>query len=397
MPEEKNFVTIELSRKQVDTEHLSHSEKTDKDYARIFVPNGGVLFYPVESIKTNRDNPERVYFTRPEGTELQLNYSKRREGIANIAPISEQYENYTKTVTIEDLKDMYEEERRNYAENHGFVNMTVPTAWGRHFTTNGGAKMVSISIPIPENDKDTYWSFVLPAERFRDSTKQSDMSYFGLPKKHQDDGEDYMVRLKTSDRQNDGSYKERYREISSTDLKTYVDAANERSHIKELFVSTEISSKLVREFSSKGGKPLAAVAVPVYENAESEKPCFYEIVVPSERIRAIEDNNRVVLSLFKNGPDGTDYTFTAKRSIPKESPSGFMDNMGYDVVKKNMTSTEVISYFETSSQKFKDSQQNRNREDELEETEKNMEQQKTEQNENAVNQANAMPHRRRGR
>ncbi|MBD5556857.1 MAG: hypothetical protein HDQ95_16330 [Roseburia sp.] len=234
MSDDVNFVTIELSRKQVDTEHLTHNEKTNKDYARVFAPGGGVLFYPVESIKPKKDNQERVYFSRPEGTELTINYSRRKEGVPDDAPNSEKYEKYTEKLTIEELKSRYETERRDYAANHGFANMTVPTAWGHRFNANDENKtpMVSISVPIPENDIDTYWSFVLAADRFKESTKESGMSYFGFPKKNKEGDSDYMVRLKTSDRQEDGSYKDRYIEISSMKLKEYVDAAKERSQEK---------------------------------------------------------------------------------------------------------------------------------------------------------------------
>ena len=56
----ENFVTIELSRKQVDVSNLVHNDKTDKDYARVFAPGGGSYLYPVDSIKVKSDNPERV-------------------------------------------------------------------------------------------------------------------------------------------------------------------------------------------------------------------------------------------------------------------------------------------------------------------------------------------------
>ena len=36
MSESVAFITIELSRKQVDTSNLVHNDKTNKDYARVF-------------------------------------------------------------------------------------------------------------------------------------------------------------------------------------------------------------------------------------------------------------------------------------------------------------------------------------------------------------------------
>lgn len=337
MADGTTFVTIELNKKQVITDNLVHNEKTGKDYARVIAPGGGNFLYPLESIKVKADNPDRVYFSRPEGTEFNVSY--KNSDASEDAPKEEKY--YTKTWKIEDLKEAYEAERRAYAESHGFVNMEVPTGWGKHFQSENG-NFVSISIPITENGNDTYYSFVVAADRFRESTRNAGMSYFGFPKKKMDTTEDYMVNLKTSIKTEDG-YVDSFRTISSADLKTYVDKAVERSAVKDLFVSTQVSEKLVRGFYSKEGNPLFSVSVPVPE--ESGETAFYEIVVPSERVNAIPDSNLVQLSLFKNGPDGTAYNHTAKRSVPD-------GNGGYDTCTISMTSEDVISRFEESRENY---------------------------------------------
>ena len=77
--ENLKYVTIELSKKQVDTKNLYHSDKTNKDYARVLAPNDGTFFYPIKSIKVKQEDPNRVYFVRPEGTEIEINYSKRKK------------------------------------------------------------------------------------------------------------------------------------------------------------------------------------------------------------------------------------------------------------------------------------------------------------------------------
>ena len=113
MPEEKlKFVTVELSKKQVNMSHLYHSQTTDKDYARVMAPQNGIFFYPTESIKVKKDNPERVYFTRPEGTEIEVHYSRRKEDVPDSAPNDEKYEHYTRTWKIEDLKATYDEQKK---------------------------------------------------------------------------------------------------------------------------------------------------------------------------------------------------------------------------------------------------------------------------------------------
>lgn len=341
----EEFVTIELSKKQVDTSRLVHNDKTNKDYARVFAPAGGSYLYPVDSIKVKSDNPERVYFTRPVGTEIQVQYSHRNEGVPDTASNEEKYSRETRTWKIEDLKVAYEEERKAYAEqNSSFVNMTVPTNWGTHISNENG-NFVSISIPINK----VYYSFVVPEERFKDSEKEKGMSYFGFPKHKKDSDEEYMISLRTSRKNEDGEFETDTMVVSSSELKKYVDEAMNYSTYKDMFVTTEISEKLVRNFETKDGKALYSVSVPVRTQAGGEDE-FYEIVVPAERVKALDDG-KVRLSLFKNGPDGNEYVFTGKNSVAL--PSG-----DYDVKELKMTSQDVKKYFDESKERFADSHKN---------------------------------------
>lgn len=356
MAENITFVTIDLNRKQVNTDNPVHNDKTGKDYARVFAPGNGTFLYPLSSIKVRSDNPERVYFSRPEGTEIQVQYSRRKENVPDSAPNEEKYENFTKTWKIEELKSAYEEERRIYAENHGFVNCTVPTAWGKEFVS-GDKKFVSISVPVPEkdSDKDLWCSFILPEDRFKPSEKNEGMSYFGFPKKKKDTPEDYMVKLRYSVSV-DGEYQDREMEISSVQLKEYLDKAVSRSEAKDLFVSTTISAKLVREFESKEGKKLCAISVPMYgmHKRGTNQNFFYEIVVPKERIKEITGSeSQVRLSLFRHTPDGEDYTFTAKHSF--DNGEG-----GFDTETKTLTSEDVIDYFEWAREEYKKNHEKNN-------------------------------------
>lgn len=347
-----NFVTIELSRKQIDFEHPVFNERMQKDYLRIYAPEGGIIFYPAKSIKVKNDNPDVVFFTRPEGTVINVNYSELVKGAPENAPAEEKYKNTTKPIKIEDLKEMFEESRRIYIENNGFVNMMVPTEWGKKFTSNDDKKFISISIPIEENGKDVYYSFILPEERFKESEKMEGMSYFGFPKKFKGpegmEGEpaDYVVTLKTSVLQDDSTYADEFKAVTSKELKTYVDAALERYNVSELFVSIEISEKLVRSFESREKKQLVSVSVPVYENAD--KAVFYDIVLPAERVKDSEHAGKVVLSMFKKNPSGEAYEFTGKRSV---LVAGTTDQ--YEEIKKKMTSEDVVNYFQESAAKYK--------------------------------------------
>ena len=346
-----NFVTVELSRKQIADKPV-YNEKMKKNYSRIFAPEGGIIFYPTESLKVKDDNPDVVFFTRPEGTIINVNYSELVEGAPENAPDEEKYKHTTKPIKIEDLKEMFEESRRAYLENNGFVNMMVPTEWANHFRSENGVDLVSISIPIKENDKDVYYSFILPEERFKKSEKVEGMSYFGFPKKFRGSEEmegepvDYIVALKTSVLQEDLTYKDEFKEVTSKQLKEYVDAALERYNVSELFVGVEISEKLVRHFESKEQKSLVSVSVPVYENGD--KAVFYDIVLPAGRVKASEHEGKVILSMFKKNPSGEAYEFTGKRSV---LVAGTTDQ--YEEFKKKMTSEEVANYFQESAAKYK--------------------------------------------
>lgn len=233
--EKVKFVTLTLSKKQVDFDHptrrATKREPDGKDYVRVFAPRGGVFFYPAESFKEYAYNPNKVYFSRPEGTELLVYYSKRREDVPDSAPNAEKYESTKELIKIEDIKAMYEQERRDYLENNSpFVNMTIPTEWGKTFTSKKGDELISISIPIQEETGRNYYEFILPADRVKQSEKDENMSYFGFLRKTKD-GEDYMVSLKRSVKSQDNTYDEIKLHISSTELKKHVEAAKDRYYL----------------------------------------------------------------------------------------------------------------------------------------------------------------------
>lgn len=340
-----DFVTIDLSKKQVDMEHPYKNEKNGKDYLRIYAPGGGVIFYPADSIKINPQDENKVFFSRPVGAELQINYSERKPDVPDDAPAEEKYTQYSKTVRIEDLKEMYEEERKAYLEQKKdtFVNMEIPTEWAKPFDGKDGVKYVSISVPIKENDERNYYNFVIPADSFRESTREKDMSYFGFPRKKKDTEEDYTVTLKRSVRQDDGSYADVTKEISSAELAEHMEAAKRNYS----FINVEISNKLIRNFEGKDGTPYVAVSVPVYDEAKG-KDVFYQIVVAPERIRDTESENTVRLSMFRKGGDGEDYVFHAEASVLNA------ETQQYDKVTKDMTSVEVANYFKESRERFKE-------------------------------------------
>ena len=224
--EKLHFVKLELSRKQVDFDHPKKNEKNGKDYVRILAPMGGVFFYPKESLKSSEDNPNKVFFYRPEGTEFTIYYSNRRKDVPDDAPNELKYENFQKTVKIEDLKEMYEIELQEFVQKNrdAFVNMMVPTSWGRAFVSRE-QEYISISIPFPEGDTSKYYSFIIPAERFRESEREEGMSYFGFPKYKKDSEESFLVEIRHDEKNPDGSYEQISKRITSKELKEAVDRA----------------------------------------------------------------------------------------------------------------------------------------------------------------------------
>lgn len=337
------FVKITLSRKQMDIDHPYKNEKNGKDYIRVFAPEGGVIFYPADGIKVSPEDNNKVYFSRPAGTDLTINYSKRVEGVPDDAPASEKYEPFDKTVTIDDLKEMYEDERRSFIENNStFINYEVPSEWGRHFSGKE-KECVSISVPIREDEGTHYYSFVVAADSFRDSKKNEGMSYFGFPRKKQDEDEDFIVTLKRSVKQADESYVDVVKEISSVELAEHIEAAKRMYN----FVNVEISRKLIREFESKEGKQLVSVSVPVLDK-EQGKEVFYQIVVSSERIRDTDNENVVRLSMFRKGSDGEDYIFHAKQSVLND------ETQQYEELEREITSVEVARCFAESKERYKE-------------------------------------------
>lgn len=355
MAEEKmEFVTISLSRKQVNMEPV-HNEKNGKDYLRIIAPNGGTIFYPASGLKDDPRDESRVYFSRPKGTELTIRYGVRNEETGG-------WDNKNHVVTIEDLKEMYEEEVQSFIEQRqieqengtsAFINFLVPTAWGREFESrHDSKKYVSISVPVREEDNSrSYYSFILPVDRFKPSKHQDGMSYFGFPRMQKSNpDQDYMITLKKSILGEDGNFHEVQRKMSSAELKGYVDNA-----VKSMnFIGIEISQKLVHPFTAtSSGKELVSVSVPIPTD-DQQGTDFWQIVLPPDRIRESKKAGMVYLSLFRTNENGSDWTHGATLSVKNEKTGG------YDQKKMDCTSEQIIGFFKNSREAYI-RQQNSNR------------------------------------
>ena len=327
------FVTIELNRKRVITDNLKE-DKNGKKYATVFAPDGGTFLYLVDKLKVSDRNPDVVFFSLPVGSEMQISYREGNEFV-------------TRSMSIEDLKEAYAAEKAAFAKNNDYVSMTVPTEWGNHFTSKSGDELVSVSIPVMFEDNKQYMEFVVKADYFRVSDKNEGMSYFSFPTKKKIDGvtsdEDYIINLKGSQKQIDGSYVDISKTVTSSELGELVKNAVSSSNFKEMFVSTVISEKLVRDFISNAGKSLCEVSVPVAEE-NADVTTWYKVVVPSERVKKLEDG-KMALNLFRKGSNGDAYTFKAVRSIKNEAGE-------YSDVSITLTSEEVVNAFNTSKERY---------------------------------------------
>lgn len=284
--EKIDFVTLELTRDLVHTNRSIINKNNGKEYVPISGPEGGQFFYPITSLKQDAEEPNKIYITRPEGTEFRIFVSNDKE---------------PQIYRIEELKAAYE------AKN--FVNFSVPTAWGKEFTSKEGKNCISISIPVHEDNEKNYYSFVISANNFRPS-KTEGMSYFALPRKMPESNEDYNVKMTPSVKVED-DYQQEVKYCTSTQLKILVEKAVEKYRMSNMFVSVAISEKLVKPFTSKNGKELYDITLPISIDDKIEN---YSFVLEGNRVKQLEDG-KVLLSMYRNDKDGDPYTIHAQKSF----------------------------------------------------------------------------------
>lgn len=240
MEEQKNtdFVRIDITERQFittkkDSDEPLYVSKNGVEFGKIICPEGGAIWYPVKNMfvydnKTaqSRDGQtlKLYHFDQPSGTEFEVHYSN---GAGK--------EETVKTVTIDDLQEIFQQAKREFAQEHStFVNMEVPSSWDR---TPNDEQYARISIPIERDGNKKYYTFLLNREKnWHESQKHEGYCYFGFPRNKQDSDEPWMVNLRGDEKQEDGSYTHPEINISSADLKTFVDAAvksSEAAHLSD--------------------------------------------------------------------------------------------------------------------------------------------------------------------
>ena len=229
--EEKKFVDIVISERQViatkkDSNEPLFVSKNGIEFGKILCPEGGTLWYPLKNIKVYDNQTKqaadgtvlRLYkFSQPSGTEMEVHYSN-----------GENQEDTVKKVTIDELKDMFQQSKKEYAQaNSTFVNMQVPSDWGK--TSENHPETVRVSIPIEIDGNKDYYTFFLDSQKnWHESTKKEGYHYFGFPRMGKD-GAAWQVNLSGNVKDESGQYLPKDQQptltVTSAELKEYVDAA----------------------------------------------------------------------------------------------------------------------------------------------------------------------------
>lgn len=225
------FVVIELSRKQIDIDHPVKNDKNGKEYVRIYAPGGGSFLYPKKSLKTREDSGTKMYFTRPKGTELQLRFSEKIEGVPDNVLAKDKYSHYTRMVKIEELKEMYQEARQAFLDSikdhpAEVVETNISEKLVRYFKSKAGRELAEVSVPVyvsADDKKATFYKIIVHAEKIKpadgDGVVQLEMYKKGI------DGNDYTFTAKRSVKDAEtGEYKNIEKKITSAEV---VDAFRE--------------------------------------------------------------------------------------------------------------------------------------------------------------------------
>lgn len=357
--EKMEFVTIEISRSQVLPQRFP-SEKTGKTYRRVMAPGNATFIYPEESLKVDKNNENKLSFVRPKGTEISLEYSVKKDNVSADAPKEEQYENYSKIVTIEDLKEMYElakqefklQKEAEYQENaEKFVNITISDKLVRYFEgkdDHEGKTFAEISVPIEENNKTEYYKFVIDAERVKDSTKEPGKKYFGLFKNNKDDQPNEIIMKKSVKDGEEWIHVEK--KVTAVEISELIKESTEnynakRAEAEEKFVNITVSEKLVKYFEGKGeneGKKYAEISVPIVENGDTQ---FYKFVIAADYVKdSTKQPGKKYFGLFRNDSDGQPNQITLTKSI-KEGDE-------WKQVEKQLSSEQIAELYDKSRKNY---------------------------------------------
>lgn len=233
--QETNFVRIDISEKQIiatkkGSDDFLYVSENGVEFGKIICPEGGTLWYPLKNIHGYDDTTKQTadgstvkmyHIDQPSGTEFDIHYSN-----------GEGKEDTVKTVTIDELKDMFQSAKREYAQaNSTFVNMQIPSSWGK--ISDEKPEYVRVSIPIEVDGKKNYYTFFLDSQKnWHESTKKEGYHYFGFPRMN-NNGEAWEINLVGNLKDDQGQFLPKEQQptltITSAELKEHVEAAVNKS------------------------------------------------------------------------------------------------------------------------------------------------------------------------
>lgn len=251
-----SFVTVSFSEKQILD---SFPGKNGKEYSRILAPNGMTYLHPTEKIRDDQYHEGRKVFFLPEGTEITMSKNVKKPDVPEDAPNSIKYEKIKAVMKVEELKAAYDSARKDFkearqkeweAENNKFVHLEISEKLVKLVpgkNENEGKNFARISIPMEENGSTKFYSFLVNERAVRDSDKDG-KKMVGLLKE-KEDGQPFVVKMKYSEKQPDGSYKEFSKEMSSVQLEAAL-----KENAQKYKESLQADKKANRVPARKGGR-----------------------------------------------------------------------------------------------------------------------------------------------
>lgn len=171
MDKKTEFITINISEKQI----IGKFNSNDKEYSRIITPDGYTYIRPTDTIKQSDYGEGKKYFSIPSDFQMSLQRSYK-VGEDNGKPV---YETEEKSVTAEELKNMYKKSQSNAEENDWVViRVTKNQVLGSfEHTTEEGEKINLSRIITPEGS-----TFIRQSTQLRQVQGNSNLLEFSMKK-----------------------------------------------------------------------------------------------------------------------------------------------------------------------------------------------------------------------
>lgn len=251
------LTTISISeRRVVKSVMLKQEDGTEREMAKILLPDSGTILRPAEQIRKAKEEG-RVIFSLPKDFEVNVSY--RKEGVPEDAPKDEKYT--YKKMSTQELKDLINP-KRDKERDENMVSITVERK--RLYDTVEVNGKSYIRIGTPDNR-----TFLRPTEQVRESKYDKTLAYFSLPKtmpaeKDREEGP-YQITLSKPILDENGGPTGKYdeKQVTSEELKKLYDDYYEKQRESEFAIISFPSSQVVGSYTHKStGEEMAWIAGP---------------------------------------------------------------------------------------------------------------------------------------